>query len=183
MARPVGAQAPGMMADRRRHINRRLQPLAAAAAGRCHTATMPVPHVIVIGCGFGGLEAVRALSRADVEVTLVDRTNHHLFQPLLYQVATAGLSAPAVSAPIRHILRREMRKRPPHGAAGRGRGASTWPSRRRRCWTTARGSAYDSLVIVAAGATHALLRPRGLGRPGPGPQDASSRRLRHPSHG
>jgi NADH dehydrogenase len=110
MARPVGAQAPGMMADRRRHINRRLQPLAAAAAGRCHTATMPVPHVIVIGCGFGGLEAVRALSRADVEVTLVDRTNHHLFQPLLYQVATAGLSAPAVSAPIRHILRREMRR-------------------------------------------------------------------------
>lgn len=71
---------------------------------------MPVPHVIVIGCGFGGLEAVRALSRADVEVTLVDRTNHHLFQPLLYQVATAGLSAPAVSAPIRHILRREMRR-------------------------------------------------------------------------
>ena len=70
---------------------------------------MTRPHVVVIGCGFGGLEAVRALARADVEVTLIDRTNHHLFQPLLYQVATAGLSAPAVSAPIRHILRREMR--------------------------------------------------------------------------
>lgn len=68
------------------------------------------PRVVVIGCGFGGLEATRALARADVEVTLVDRTNHHLFQPLLYQVATAGLSAPAISAPIRHILRREIRR-------------------------------------------------------------------------
>jgi NADH:ubiquinone reductase (H+-translocating) len=68
------------------------------------------PRVVVIGCGFGGLEAVRALSRADVEITLVDRTNHHLFQPLLYQVATAGLSAPSISAPIRHILRREMQR-------------------------------------------------------------------------
>ena len=68
------------------------------------------PKVVVIGCGFGGIEAVRALSKAEVEITLVDRTNHHLFQPLLYQVATAGLSAPAVSAPIRHTLRREMKR-------------------------------------------------------------------------
>jgi NADH dehydrogenase len=66
-------------------------------------------RVVVVGCGFGGLEAVRALSKADVEITLVDRTNHHLFQPLLYQVATAGLSAPAVSSPIRHTLRSEMK--------------------------------------------------------------------------
>jgi NADH dehydrogenase len=66
-------------------------------------------RVVVVGCGFGGLEAVRGLARADVDVTLVDRTNHHLFQPLLYQVATAGLSAPAVSAPIRHVLRRQIR--------------------------------------------------------------------------
>jgi len=51
------------------------------------------PLVVVVGCGFGGLEAVRALSKAEVEITLIDRTNHHLFQPLLYQVATAGLSA------------------------------------------------------------------------------------------
>lgn len=68
------------------------------------------PRVLIIGCGFGGLEATRALSRADVDITLIDRTNHHLFQPLLYQVATAGLSAPAISAPIRHVLRREMRR-------------------------------------------------------------------------
>jgi NADH:ubiquinone reductase (H+-translocating) len=70
---------------------------------------MQISRIVVIGCGFGGLEAVRRLARAAVEVTLIDRTNHHLFQPLLYQVATAGLPAPAVSAPIRHVLRREMR--------------------------------------------------------------------------
>ncbi|MEO7008233.1 MAG: NAD(P)/FAD-dependent oxidoreductase [Caldimonas sp.] len=69
-----------------------------------------LPRVVVIGCGFGGLEAVRELSKAPVEITLIDRTNHHLFQPLLYQVATAGLSAPAISAPIRHTLRREMQR-------------------------------------------------------------------------
>ena len=68
------------------------------------------PRVLVVGCGFGGLEAVRALSKAAVEITLVDRTNHHLFQPLLYQVATGGLSAPAVSAPIRHVLRPQMQR-------------------------------------------------------------------------
>jgi len=68
------------------------------------------PRVVIIGCGFGGIEAVRILSKAEVEITIVDRTNHHLFQPLLYQVATAGLSAPAVSAPIRHTLRREMKR-------------------------------------------------------------------------
>jgi NADH dehydrogenase len=61
-------------------------------------------RVVIIGCGFGGLWAARALRRAPVEVTVIDRTNHHLFTPLLYQVATAGLSAPSIAAPIRHIL-------------------------------------------------------------------------------
>jgi NADH:ubiquinone reductase (H+-translocating) len=65
------------------------------------------PHVVIIGCGFAGLEAARALARADVDITLIDRTNHHLFQPLLYQVATAGLAAPAIAAPIRHVFRRQ----------------------------------------------------------------------------
>lgn len=62
------------------------------------------PHVVVLGGGFGGLEAARALAGTSVRVTLVDRRNHHLFQPLLYQVATAGLSAPDIAAPIRRIL-------------------------------------------------------------------------------
>ena len=64
----------------------------------------PARQVVILGCGFGGLFAARALAGAPVRVTVIDRTNHHLFQPLLYQVATAGLSAPAVAAPIRHIL-------------------------------------------------------------------------------
>lgn len=108
-------------------------------------------RVVVIGCGFGGLEAVRALAKADVEVTLVDRTNHHLFQPLLYQVATAGLSAPAISAPIRHVLRRQI---------GRGRltvlqAAVTDIDAARQQVVLDDGGAlpYDHL-IVAAGATH-----------------------------
>jgi NADH dehydrogenase len=60
--------------------------------------------VLILGCGFAGLWAAQALRKAPVEVTVLDRTNHHLFTPLLYQVATAGLSAPAIAGPIRHIL-------------------------------------------------------------------------------
>lgn len=65
------------------------------------------PHIVIIGGGFGGLSAARQLKRADADVTLIDRTNHHLFQPLLYQVATASLSSSDVTAPIRHILHRQ----------------------------------------------------------------------------
>ena len=61
-------------------------------------------HVVILGCGFGGLFAAQALAGTPVRVTVIDRANHHLFQPLLYQVATAGLSAPAIAAPIRQIL-------------------------------------------------------------------------------
>lgn len=63
------------------------------------------PHIVVVGGGFGGLWTTRALASADVRITLIDRRNHHLFQPLLYQVATAGLSSPDIAAPLRHILR------------------------------------------------------------------------------
>ncbi|MGJ4730952.1 NAD(P)/FAD-dependent oxidoreductase, partial [Luteimonas sp. SDU101] len=64
-------------------------------------------HVVIVGGGFAGLWAARALRSAPVRITLVDRGNHHLFQPLLYQVATAGLSAPDIAAPLRQILRRQ----------------------------------------------------------------------------
>src|SRR5579862_5123687 len=64
-----------------------------------------VPRVVVVGGGFAGLWAVRALGSAPVDVTLIDSCNHHTFQPLLYQVATAGLAAPSIAAPLRHILR------------------------------------------------------------------------------
>ncbi len=66
---------------------------------------MARPRVFVVGGGFGGLEAARALARAPVDMTLVDRRNHHVFQPLLYQVATASLSPADISAPIRTVLR------------------------------------------------------------------------------
>src|SRR2546430_2770796 len=61
-------------------------------------------HVVIVGAGFGGLEAAKALAKDPVHVTVVDRRNHHLFQPLLYQVATAGLSGTDITSPIRHIL-------------------------------------------------------------------------------
>jgi NADH:ubiquinone reductase (H+-translocating) len=64
------------------------------------------PHVVVIGAGFGGMAAVQALKRADVDITLIDRTNHHLFQPLLYQVATAALSPADIATAARALLRR-----------------------------------------------------------------------------
>ena len=66
-----------------------------------------IPHVVIIGGGFGGLDAARALDGAPVRVTLVDRHNYHLFQPLLYQVATAALSPGDIASPIRWVLRRQ----------------------------------------------------------------------------
>jgi NADH dehydrogenase len=65
----------------------------------------PRPRVVVVGGGFGGLEVAKALRKADVDVLLIDKRNHHLFQPLLYQVATAALSATDIAAPIRNVLR------------------------------------------------------------------------------
>lgn len=66
-----------------------------------------LPHVVIVGAGFGGLNAARALKKAPVQVTVVDRRNHHLFQPLLYQVATASLSPADIASPVRGILRRQ----------------------------------------------------------------------------
>src|SRR5437773_10348549 len=66
------------------------------------------PHVLVLGAGFGGLTFCQTFNHPGVHVTLVDRQNHHLFQPLLYQVATAGLSAPEIAQPIRGILSEQL---------------------------------------------------------------------------
>lgn len=106
------------------------------------------PRIVIVGCGFGGLETARALAAAEVDITLVDRTNHHLFQPLLYQVATAGLSAPAIAAPARHLFRRQANVTTLLGEVA-GIDAAAREVRLRD------GAAlrYDHLV-VAAGATH-----------------------------
>ena len=67
----------------------------------------PRPRIVIIGCGFGGLEAARKLQHHPVDITIVEKTNHHLFQPLLYQVATAGLAAPSIAAPVRLLFRNQ----------------------------------------------------------------------------
>lgn len=106
------------------------------------------PRVLIIGCGFGGLAATRALAGAPVDITLVDRSNHHLFQPLLYQVATAGLSAPSIAAPIRHMLRGQRNVTVLMAEV-------SGIDKARRSVSLADGQVlgYDFL-IVAAGATH-----------------------------
>ncbi len=71
----------------------------------------PAPRIVVIGAGFGGLAAVRALRRANATITLIDRENHHTFQPLLYQAATAALAASDIAWPIRHLLRHQANVR------------------------------------------------------------------------
>src|SRR6185436_7211450 len=65
----------------------------------------PVPRVVIVGCGFGGLFCARALNKAPIELVVVDRNNYHLFQPLLYQVASAALAPADIAQPIRTILR------------------------------------------------------------------------------
>ena len=106
------------------------------------------PHVVIIGGGFGGLDAARALADAPVRVTLVDRHNYHLFQPLLYQVATASLSPADIASPIRWILRHQSNVQVLLADA------RTIEPERRRVLVDGGSVDYDYLV-VATGATHA----------------------------
>ena len=105
-------------------------------------------HVIIIGGGFGGMAAARALQKAPVRVTLIDRRNHHLFQPLLYQVATAALSAPDISAPIRKLLRKQD-----NCTVLMENVTAIDRDNRQVVVSSGRSIVYDHL-IVAAGATH-----------------------------
>ena len=110
------------------------------------------PRVIIIGAGFGGLAAARALRRADADVVVIDRRNHHLFQPLLYQVATAALSPGDIAEPVRSILRRQRNTRTVLGEATEvdadGRRVRVHTSAGNDSWLQ-----YDFLV-VAAGTTN-----------------------------
>jgi NADH dehydrogenase len=108
----------------------------------------PRARVVVVGAGFAGLEAARTLARAPVRVTVVDRRNHHLFQPLLYQVATAALNPSDISAPIRAVLRHQE-----NAEVVLGEVAAVDPARRRLRLADGAELAYDFLV-VATGATH-----------------------------
>src|SRR3954468_9408332 len=107
------------------------------------------PRVVIIGGGFGGLYAARALKRANVDLTVVDRTNHHLFQPLLYQVATATLAPTDITAPIRWLLGRQKNTTVLMTEVER-----VDPDRRMVITRDAHELPYDFL-IVAAGARHA----------------------------
>ena len=105
-------------------------------------------QVVIVGGGFGGLYAAKALRRAPVRVTIVDRTNHHVFQPLLYQVATAGLSAIDIGEPIRRILRRQS------NATVLLADVTRIDADGRRVHLATGGSLEYDYLIVAAGATH-----------------------------
>jgi NADH:ubiquinone reductase (H+-translocating) len=107
------------------------------------------PHVIIVGGGFGGLYAARALARAPVDVTLLDRRNHHVFQPLLYQVATAALSPGDIASPIRWILRRQANVDVLLADVRR-----VDPSGRKVLLADGGEMTYDYLIL-APGATHA----------------------------
>jgi len=106
------------------------------------------PHVFIVGGGFAGLAAAKALAAAPVDVTVVDRRNHHVFQPLLYQVATASLSPADISAPIRSVLRTQKNCEVVLVEI------TAIDVDRRRLVTATGSIGYDYLVL-AAGATHA----------------------------
>ena len=107
-----------------------------------------LPQVVIIGGGFAGLDAARRLRKVPCEVTIVDRHNHHVFQPLLYQVATAGLSPGDIASPIRWILRKQARLRVLLANVDR-----IEPSAKQLVLDRGERLNYDYL-IVAAGATH-----------------------------
>src|SRR5215510_12301421 len=104
-------------------------------------------RVVVVGGGFGGLRAARSLRRAPVQVTLLDRRNYHLFQPLLYQVATGGLSPANIAAPLRALVARQS------NAQVLLADVVDFDVQARRVKLAEGEVPYDSLV-VAAGASH-----------------------------
>src|SRR5947209_19701286 len=110
--------------------------------------TSTLPKIVIIGGGFGGLNAAQKLAKLPVQVTVLDRKNHHTFQPLLYQVATAGLSPGEIAAPIRGVLKSNERTRVLLGEA-------VGFDLARKLVHLREGSdiPYDYLII-AAGSTH-----------------------------
>jgi NADH dehydrogenase len=118
------------------------------SSSRAPDRSPSLPRVVIVGGGFGGLFAAKALTRAPVAVTLVDRRNHHVFQPLLYQVATAGLSPGDIASPIRWILRRQANVQV---LLSEARSVDA----ERRVVTLDTGDLPYDFLIVATGATHA----------------------------
>jgi glycine/D-amino acid oxidase-like deaminating enzyme len=118
-------------------------------------------RVVIVGAGFGGLNAAQALASAPVSITVIDRKNHHTFQPLLYQVATAGLSPGEIAAPIRSILQPSQERRSAHGRSHRLRSrAPQWCKR-----PTAKRTSGNSLRFAHRRRRRQprLFRPRRVG--------------------
>jgi NADH:ubiquinone reductase (H+-translocating) len=113
---------------------------------------MPQPRIIIVGAGFAGLAATKALKNTPAEITLIDRTNHHLFQPLLYQVATAALSPAQIGTPIRGILRNQSNAQVIMGEV-------TGVDKEQKCVFVTNADRSDvpvpyDYLILATGATH-----------------------------
>lgn len=113
-----------------------------------NTPSSALPHVVVVGAGFGGLRAARRLANLPVRVTVIDRNNYHLFQPLLYQVASAGLSAADIAFPVRSVLRRQRNARFLLAEVQQVDLAN------RRLLTSAGEVSYDFLILAVGGQTH-----------------------------
>ena len=119
------------------------------------------PRIVIIGAGFASLSAAKALRKAQVDLIVIDRHNYHLFQPLLYQVATAGLSPADIAAPIRQILGRQA------NATVILADVSGVDVRRKEVIADGRRVAFDKLVI-ATGAQHAYFGHEEWGKYAPG---------------
>jgi NADH:ubiquinone reductase (H+-translocating) len=124
-------------------------------------AASSAKHIVIIGGGFGGIAAAQALKRAPVRLTMIDRRNHHLFQPLLYQVATAALNPGDIAAPIRRILRRQRN-------ASVILGDATAIDTRQKIVQLLDGEVAYDYLIVASGATHSYFGHDEWLEPAPG---------------
>jgi NADH dehydrogenase len=137
-----------LLTPRWRHSPPAAEAAREAAAGASGAQSEPRHRVVIVGAGFGGLAAAQTLAQAPVEVTVVDRQNHHLFQPLLYQVATAALSPAEIAQPIRSVLKKQVNTRVLLDAV------TGIDVEHRLVQTASRGQLpYDSLII-GTGARH-----------------------------
>lgn len=150
MTRDLGG-APGSVHPGDAVVERPFDDLDVAPRGLVDSTTSGMsgrtPHVVIVGGGFGGLYAAKALRKAAVRVTMIDRRNHHIFQPLLYQVASAGLNPSDIAAPIRGVLGRQKNVRVVLAEA------IDCDLKRRKLILREGALAYDYLIL-ATGATH-----------------------------